>query len=287
VVLYVLSGRALLEVLGIAAGAAGVLQFALAGLVALPLVELALPFERAGSTRPMLRRPDVLVPVSAAVLAVALTCAGLVVDRFDQDHPQQTHLLYVLDAGSGNARWATQDRRPHRWVAGHVPERNRGDRPALPLPYGTQARWTGAAEALPLTAPQLEVLGSRTEGGATVLELRATSQRDAEVLTLHADRPVQEVTITAGGRPAVTSRPDYPGDVDSHQWPYELRFYDPPPEGITVTLRFRGPGPGRISLSDYTVGLERIPGFTPRPRQLDRSPDHSSDLMVVGRIHHL
>jgi hypothetical protein len=45
--------------------------------------------------------------------------------------------------------------------------------------------------------------------------------------------------------------------------------------------------PGRISLSDYTVGLERIPGFTPRPRHLDRSPDHSSDLVVVGRIHHL
>ena len=79
----------------------------------------------------------------------------------------------------------------------------------------------------------------------------------------------------------------YPDDVDSHPWPYELRFYDPAPEGITVTLRFLGPQPGRISLSDYTVGLERIPGFTPRPRHLDRSPDHSSDLVVVGRIHHL
>ena len=47
------------------------------------------------------------------------------------------------------------------------------------------------------------------------------------------------------------------------------------------------PAPRRISLSDYTVGLERIPGFIPRPSHLARSPDHSSELVGVGRIHHL
>jgi hypothetical protein len=287
VVLYLLAGRALLGALGIAAGAAAVLQFALAGLVALPLVGLAVPFERAGSTRPMLRRPSLLVPFSAAALTVGLTGAGLVVDRFDQDHPQATHLLYALDAGSGRAIWATKDHRPHGWVADHVPEGNDGAPPTLPLPYGTQARWTGAAAALPLEEPRLELLDSRTNAGSREVKLRTASLRDADVLVLHTDRPVQEATIAAGGQPAVTSRPDYPGDVDSHRWPYELRFYDPPPEGITVTLRFRGPTPGRIAISDYTVGLEPVPGLTPRPRHVDRSPDHSSDLMVVGRIHHL
>ena len=286
VVLYVLAGRALVGVLGIAAGAAAVFQLALAGLVALPLVGLAMPAARAGSARPMVRRPSFLVPVSAAVLTVALTGSGLLVDRFDQDHPQATHLLYVLDAGSGSARWATEDRRPHAWVADHTPERDRGT-PALPLPYGTEARWTGAAAALPLKAPRLEVLGSRTDGGTTVLELRASSSRGADVITLHADRPVEDATIAAGGQPAVTSRSDYPDDVDSREWPYELRFHDPPAEGITLTLRFRGPAPRRISLSDHTVGLQRIPGFSPRPKHLDRSPDHSSDLVVVGRTHHL
>jgi hypothetical protein len=287
VVLYVLAGQALVGGLGIAAGAAAVFQFALAGLVALPLVALAVPSERPGATRPILRRPSFLAPLSAAVLSVALTGSGLVVDRFDQDHPQETHLLYVLDAGSGRARWATKDRLPHGWVAGHAPEGGDGGMTTLPLPHGTEPRWTGTAEALPVKTPQLKVVDSRTDAGATVVELQAASSRGADVLTLHADRPVQEATITTGGQPAVTSKPDYPNDVDSHPWPYELRFYDPPPEGITVTLRFLGPQPGRISLSDYTVGLERIPGFTPRPRHLDRSPDHSSDLVVVGRIHHL
>jgi hypothetical protein len=139
----------------------------------------------------------------------------------------------------------------------------------------------------PLEAPRLELLDSRTDARVSVVELRATSLRGADVLTMHADRPVQEATISVRGQPAITSRPDDPGDAGSPQWPYELRFYDPPPEGIAVALRFRGPAPGRIALSDYTVGLERIPGFTPRPNHLDRSPDHSSDLVVVGRIHHL
>jgi hypothetical protein len=193
----------------------------------------------------------------------------------------------VLDAGSGRARWASEDRLRHGWVAGHAPERSHGGTPALPLPYGTQARWTGAAAVLPVQAPQLQLLDSRTDGGTTVLELRAASLRDADVLTLHTDRPVEDAAITASGRPVVTSKPNYSDDVASRDWPYELRFYDPPPEGITVTLRFRGPTPRQISFSDYTVGLEQIPGFTPRPRQLARSPDHSSDLVVVGRIHHL
>jgi hypothetical protein len=287
VVLYVLAGRALVGALGMAAGATGVLQFTLAGLVGLPLVGLAMPSERSDAVRPILRRPSFLVPLSAAVLTVALTGAGLVVDRFDQDHPQATHLLYVLDAGSGRARWASEDRLPHGWVTGHAPERRDGGMATLPLPYGTQARWTGPAAVLPVEAPRLQVLDSRSDGGATVLELRAASLRDADVLTLHTDRPVEDAAITASGRPVVTSKPNYPDDVVSRDWPYELRFYDPPPEGITVTLRFRGPTPRQISLSDYTVGIEQVPGFAPRPSQLDRSPDHSSDLVVVGRIHHL
>jgi hypothetical protein len=287
VVLYVLSARTLLGAFGIAVGAAGVLQFVLAGLVALPLIGLAIPPERPGSARRMVQRPRFLIPLSAALASVALTWVGLMVDRFDRDHPQSTHLLYALDAGSGTARWATEDRLPHGWVADYVPERNHGGVSDLPLPYGTEPQWTGAAETLPAEPPQLQVVNSQTNGNATVLELRATSARDADVLVLHADRPVEAATITVDGQPAVTSQPDYPNDVGSREWPYELRFYDPPPEGITVALRVRGTEPLRISLSDYTVGLKRIPGFTPRPPYLDRSPDHSSDLVIVGRMHHL
>ena len=52
-----------------------------------------------------------------------------------------------------------------------------------------------------------------------------------------------------------------------------------PDEGIKITLQFRGPGPGRISLSDHTVA-----GAHPRqcaPRAFSGWESQSSSL--VGR----
>ena len=131
----------------------------------------------------------------------------------------------------------------------------------------------------------MRVLDSRTDGDAIILDLQITSSRDAPVVTVHTDRPVDDVAIAAGGHPPVTSTPTYADGAESRKWPYELRFYDPPPDGIRVTLRLPGSEPPRISLSDYTVGLEQVPGFTARPAHLDRSLDHSSDLVVVGRTY--
>lgn len=161
---------------------------------------------------------------------------------------------------------------PHRWTAQYVPDRRDDATPAMPLPYGTDPEWTGAADVLPLDAPRLDMLDSQTDGEATILELQIASSRDADVITLHADRPIQDVTITADDHPPVTSIPTYPDDVDAREWPYELRFYDPPSEGFRMTLRLPGPQPPRIALSDYTVGLGQLPGFIPRPGDLERSP---------------
>jgi hypothetical protein len=219
------------------------------------------------------------------MLLAGLSGAGLVVDSFDEDRPAPTHLMYVLDADTGTALWASEDDAPHEWTAQHL--KDRGAQTKIPLPYRTDAKWSGPAQAVPLEAPELTVLGSRTVGEVTVLELRLSSQRDADVLTLHADRPVQSVTITADGHPPVTSSPSYPEDAGAEEWPYELRFYDPPSEGVRVTLRLPGGQPLRVGLSDYTVGLEGIPGFAERPPDVDRSTLHSSDLLVVGRTHDL
>ena len=81
----------------------------------------------------------------------------------------------------------------------------------------------------------------------------------------------------------VTASPSSPGAAGERTWPYELRFYDPPPNGFTVTMRLRGSAVPQLYVSDSTVGLEQLPGFTPRPPALDRSPYHSSDIVVVGR----
>jgi hypothetical protein len=48
-------------------------------------------------------------------------------------------------------------------------------------------------------------------------------------------------------------------------------------------LRLPGAGLPRIYVSDYTLGLEQIPRFAPKPADLARSPAHNSDIVVVGR----
>jgi hypothetical protein len=50
-----------------------------------------------------------------------------------------------------------------------------------------------------------------------------------------------------------------------------------------MTPRLRGGADPQLCVGDYTVGLEQLPRFTPRPPALDRSPYHSSDIVVVGR----
>jgi hypothetical protein len=234
--------------------------------------------------RRTVRRWAVLLPL-ATVLVAGLTGAGLAVDRFSEDRPAPAHLMYVLDADSGTALWASEDDAPDEWAARYVTDRRAETK--IPLPYRTDPKWSGRAQAVQLEAPELTVLGSRTDGDVTVLELRLRSQRGADVLTLHADRPVQNATIAADDHLPVTSTPSYSEDAGAEEWPYELRFYDPPSEGIRVTLRLPTGQPLRVGLSDYTVGLEEIPGFTKPSPDVDRSTFHSSDLLIVGRTHDL
>jgi hypothetical protein len=45
---------------------------------------------------------------------------GLVVDRFDAVHPIPTHLMYALDAGTGQALWLSRETAPQPWTAEYV-----------------------------------------------------------------------------------------------------------------------------------------------------------------------
>jgi hypothetical protein len=289
VVILIVGATGTLAVMGIPMGAAGVFFFALAGLLVLPPVELMMPRNttealESAYRRRTVRRWAILLPLAVALI-VGLTVAALAVDRFEKNRPAPAHLMYVLDADAGTALWASEDDAPHEWSARYVTDRRA--EAEIPLPYRTVPEWSGRAPAVPLEAPELAVLGSRTDGDVTVLELRLSSHRSADVLALHADRPVQSANIAVADHPPVTSTPSYPEDAGAEEWPYELRFYDPPSDGIRVTLRFPSGQPLRVGLSDYTVGLEEIPGFTERPHDVDRSTLHSSDLVIVGRTHDL
>ncbi|MGQ0719796.1 MAG: M28 family peptidase [Pseudonocardiales bacterium] len=68
------------------------------------------------------------------------------------------------------------------------------------------------------------------------------------------------------------------------RWPTEVRFGDLPPEGIDLTLRTTHQGPLRISAYDQTRGLVDVPGFQPRPPDLESRHSYS-DTVVVARTY--
>lgn len=265
VLVVLATGRTMLQGFGIAMGAVGAVCVVLATLVVLPLLP------QGAGTRKAWR-----VPALGAVLSVALAVAGFAVDRFDPAHPQPTNLMYVLDADTGTARWASSDANPPGWTRQYAtaPAPDLG-----PLPYRARPSWSGPAPAAPLAAPEVTVVSTRPDGDATVVELRLRSARGADVIVLHSNRRVERVGLTG----ATAVAPEYSGP--DRAWPFQLQFYDPPAEGLTVTLRVADPAGLELAVADYTATLAGLPGLTPRPTDLTRGNEHSADLTVVTARH--
>jgi len=178
--------------------------------------------------------------------------------------------------------WVSEAAKPDAWAIGHAAGRLPGGMD-MPLPYRDDPAWHGPAEVISVPAPELTVIGREVVGETLIIDLTLVSMRDADFLTLHVDHQVAKARISVDGHPAVTARPSYADAPSDARWPYELRFYDPPPEGVRVTLQLSGTDAPRLALSDSTSGLDAIPGFVERPSNVARSTDHGSDLVTVVR----
>lgn len=103
--------------------------------------------------------------------------------------------------------------------------------------------------------------------------LRVTSPRGAPGITLRPDRTVTAATVTPAGRPAVSAAP-----ADGLT---EIRLHAVPAAGAVVEL-VTGPGPLGVVVADLSPGLNRVPGFVPRPPELRGAPDPTSDQVVLA-----
>ncbi|MGY2080945.1 M28 family peptidase [Modestobacter sp. SYSU DS0657] len=253
--------------LGLATGAAPALFTVLLALVLLPVFELLFP---AAPTR---GRAVVLVPGVAVGVAAALLVTGLVVDRFDAEHPAPTQLMYALDADSGEAWWISTEDDPVPWTAEYVagPDADPGGlTEAFPVFSGDVA--TGPAEAADLPAPGVAATSTPVHGGREVT-VRVTSERDARLLVLD----VSGAEVTGGG---VLGR-DVPGSVLGEQR-LTVTVHAPPADGVTATFRLAGDGPVTVRALDGTDGLADVPGFAGRPDDVGIAGTHTSDLLVVS-----
>ncbi|WP_425280246.1 M28 family peptidase, partial [Micromonospora orduensis] len=270
----------LFPALGMGMGGVAALVAVLLGLTALPVVDLLHP--QAGGQRGMralrARRLAVLPAGAAAVAAVVLAGVGLAVDRFDAEHPAPTHLMYALDAGTGQARWLSHEADPQPWTDGYVDGMAsvEDDFPGL----GDGELRVGPAAAANLPAPKVDVLADSTSGDERTLRLRLTPQRSVRLATLHVDRATAMVL-----RADVAGR-SVPVEPREGKWGFGLVFHAPPTEGIEVTLTLR-PIAAQVSLRamDASDGLDALPGFRPRPPDVGVVGSHSSEMLAVARTY--
>ncbi|MFV2113225.1 M28 family peptidase [Micromonospora sp. LOL_025] len=271
----------LFPALGMAMGGVAALVAVLLGLAALPVVDLLHP--QAGGQRGLVavraRRLGALPAAATALAAVVLAGVGFAVDRFDAAHPAPTHLMYALDAGTGQARWLSHEEDPQPWTDGYVDGVTEvADFPGL----GDAELRAGPAQAADLPAPKLEVLADTTAGTGRTLRLRLVPQRQVRLTTLHVDAATATVL-----RAEVAGR-TVPVEAREGRWGFGLVFHAPPPEGIEVTLTVT-PKAGQVALRamDASDGLDALPGFRPRPPDVGIVGSHSSEMLAVARTYPL
>ncbi|MFC0007226.1 M28 family peptidase [Micromonospora siamensis] len=270
----------LFPALGMAMGGVAALFAVLLGLAALPVLDLLHP--AAGGQRGMValraRRAGAVPALAAGLAAVVLAGVGLAVDRFDAAHPVPTHLMYALDAGTGQARWLSHEDDPQPWTDGYVDGTVSvaDDFPGL----GDGELRAGKAQAADLPAPKLEVLADTNAGDQRTLRLRLTPQRPVRLATLHVD------TGTATVRTATVAGRDVPIKARDGRWGFGIVFHAPPPEGIEVTLTLE-PKAGQVTLRamDASDGLAGVPGFRTRPADVGVVGSHSSEMLAVAKTY--
>jgi Zn-dependent M28 family amino/carboxypeptidase len=259
---------------------AGVAAFlaTLLGLAALPVIDLLHP--QAGGQRGLLavraRRLGAVPAAGAAFAAVVCLVIGLGVDRFDAAHPAPTHLMYALDADTGQARWLSAESTPQRWTSQYVTGDAAPVTDTLPA-FGPERLLSGPARAATLPPPALTKEGDSTAGGLRTVRLRLTPQRPARLVTLHVGAGTAVTSATVAGRAVQpTAKPGGP-------WGFGFIFHAPPAGGVEVSLTVRTGTPLTFRAMDASDGLSTVPGFQPRPPGVGILGSHSSEMLAVAR----
>ncbi|WP_067712356.1 M20/M25/M40 family metallo-hydrolase [Nocardia yamanashiensis] len=173
------------------------------------------------------------IPVTALVVVLALTGAGLAVDRTDDNHPRTSQLVYVLDADRKEARWLSTlapDPYTREFVSDAQPEG----------PYAElwkKAVASGPAPAQALSAPVAEIISDKTDSGLRTVKLRLRSTRGATRIDLFWSTVPQRLRVA-----------DRRIETPPAQ---SFRFFAPGKDGVEMELVVPA-GPLSLRLADYT-----------------------------------
>jgi len=191
--------------------------------------------------------------------------AGLVTSGFGTSHPQSDSLFYGLDADSGQAFWASGDRRPDEWTGQFITAKAGRATLAEVFPLGTRQYLKDQAPAAPLTAPHVELLNDSTNGNLRTLHMRVVSTRQAPYISVYVEPEVEVLAATVNGQELKGLNASNKGEKE-----WGLFYYGALPEGLDLTFDVNTTKPVKFRVVDRTWGLPEtlISSVKPRPGYL-------------------
>ncbi len=200
---------------------------------------------------------------SAAMGVVVLVIASVTV-RADAKHPRLFHLIYGLDADTGETIWASIDssKFSNEWTdqffseqatSGPLPQFFGRNRPLFLIDH---------APVVPLFVPEVEVLEDMQEGNVRKLRLAVKSTQGATHVKFYIDPPAEVLSLAINGEPLRVA--ENPPDREE---PWELRYWGSLTDGMELSLEVRSPQAIEMRIVEVRVGLPEslVQSIAPHP----------------------
>jgi MFS family permease len=214
-----------------------------------------------------------VLPGAAAALGLGLLLFGSLTAGFDARHPKPNTILYALNTDTGQAIWESGDEAPDAWTSQFLGTDAR---------KGSVADYLDEREALhseaptvALEAPNVALLDDGTRDGVRTLRMRVTAP-PANLIVVEADAEAHVVGAAVNGKRV----PEEPLINNGGLPTWTLHYWNPPSEGVDLTLEVKATEPLTITARAGTPGLPAIPGKTYRDRPPDTMPIASDPASV-------
>jgi hypothetical protein len=233
-------------------------------LIALPMA-CALPLLSS-----VLRETRWLLPGGALALFVLSLTVGLLHHSHLPAEPLKSNLNYIVDAGSGRARWVSLIPNADNWNKQFFPQGKQVP-PETIVPggiYGLPKVLTNDAPMAGPSAPTITILKDSTIGNQRTLSLHYQAP-GANSVQFRFGANVQNILIS-GQNP--------PGDLHPFR---RFEYYGVPAEGLDLILQLDAKEKLPLTTLTRFIGLPHIMGFAGFPPDIIPGPEGFSNATLV------
>jgi MFS family permease len=216
-----------------------------------------------------------VLPGATATFSLGLLLFATLTAGFDARHPRPDSILYALNADTRQAIWESGDETPDAWTTQFLGADPKEGSVADYL-GDSDPRLHSKAPAVELATPNVALLDDDKRDGMRTLRMRVSAPPEANLIVVEADAETQVVSAKIDGERI----PEEPLINNGGAPGWTLNYWNPPSEGLDLTLEVKGTESLMLTARTGTPGLPAIPGKAYRDRPPDTMPIASDPASV-------